>query len=63
VEVVAYTLFTDGVMRPVYEDERGQYVIDDDECKVRGVWYIPHEECILPIIVKASEASLPRLTP
>ena len=51
---VAYTLFTDGVWRPVCEDDRGQFVIDEDECKVRGVWYIPPEEYIFPIVVDMS---------
>lgn len=41
------------MMRPVYEDERGQFVIDEDGCRIRGVWYIPPEECALPIIVHA----------
>ena len=48
---VAYTTFTDGVLRPVCEDERGQFVIDEDGCRIRGVWCIPLEECLIPIIV------------
>jgi len=31
---VAYTMFTDDLMRPVYEDERGHFVIDEDGCRV-----------------------------
>ena len=54
---IAYILCTDGTVRPVFEDERGQYVIDEDQCKVRGVWYIPPEECVLPIIVEPSGPS------
>jgi hypothetical protein len=27
---IAYTEFAGGAMRPVYEDDRGQFVIDDD---------------------------------
>ena len=50
---VAYVRFTDTEWRPVYEDDRGQFVIDEDECKVRGVWYIRPEECVLPIMVDA----------
>jgi hypothetical protein len=30
--------------QPVYEDERGQYVVNDDGQRVPGVWYIPPEE-------------------
>ena len=37
---------------PVYEDGRGQFVIDQDGNEVRGVWYIPREECDVPIIVE-----------
>ena len=50
---IAYVHCTDGTVRPVIEDFTGQYVIDEDGCKVRGVWFIPPEECVLPIIVDA----------
>jgi hypothetical protein len=40
-------------MRPVYEDDARQYVIDDDGEKVRGVWYIPREQADEPLIVQA----------
>jgi hypothetical protein len=30
-QIVGYREFTDGATRPVYEDERGQLVYDDDE--------------------------------
>jgi hypothetical protein len=39
--------------RPVYEDERGQYVLDGEAEIVRGVWFIPREESDQPIIVSA----------
>ena len=51
---IAYTLFADGVMRAVYEDACGQYVIDSDGCRVRGVWFIPRDECDSPIVVHAA---------
>ena len=52
---VAYVQFTDTQWRPVYEDESGQFVIDDDGgCTIHGVWYIPPEECVFPIIVRAT---------
>jgi hypothetical protein len=51
-EPICFTEFTDGMMRPVFEDARGQYVIDDGE-PVYGLWYIPREEADLPLIVGA----------
>ena len=50
-EAVAYVRFTDGVMRPVYEDERGQFVVDADECRIRGLWYLPRDEYDPPTVV------------
>jgi len=41
-------------MRPVFEDERGQYVIADDGEPIYGVWYILPEECQVPIVTRAS---------
>ena len=41
----------DGSRQPVYEDERGQYVVNDDGPRVHGVWYIRPEECDVPNIV------------
>jgi len=49
--IVAYVEFTDG-LRPVFEGSAGQYVFDDDGQKIRGVWYIPREECDVPVIVE-----------
>jgi hypothetical protein len=37
-------------MRRVYEDDRGQFVIDDDGRRVNGVWYFPRDECEMPIL-------------
>jgi hypothetical protein len=51
-EPVCFTEFPDGLMRPVFEDTRGQYVIDDDGKSVRGTWFIPRQECDLAVIVK-----------
>lgn len=50
---ICYTLFTDGLMRPVFEGARGrQYVIDDDGEPVYGLWFVPRDQCDLPIIVE-----------
>jgi hypothetical protein len=48
-----FTEFTDGLMRPVFVDAPGQYVIDDDGEPADGHWYIPREECDVPLIVDA----------
>jgi hypothetical protein len=40
-EPIAYTEFTDGVMRPVYEDARGQFVFDDDGNRIDGARWVP----------------------
>jgi hypothetical protein len=49
---IAYVQFTDG-MRPVYEDFEGQFVYDDEGERFYGIWYIPPEECDLPMIGSA----------
>ena len=49
---VAYTLFTDGVMRPVYDDdEHGQFVVDEHGAESRRVWFGPREERDVPGMV------------
>jgi hypothetical protein len=56
-EPVAHIEFTDGVMRPVYEDACGQFALDDAGNRVDGVWFIPPDECPQlppePLIVSA----------
>ena len=47
----AQITLVDGSRQPVYEDERGQYVVNDDGPRVHGVWYIRPEECDVPNIV------------
>jgi hypothetical protein len=42
--VIGHCQFADGAMRPVYDDGKRQYVIDDQGFKVYGVWLIPEEE-------------------
>jgi hypothetical protein len=50
-EPTCFTEFTDGLMCPVFENARGQFVIDDEVEPVYGLWYIPREEADLPLIV------------
>jgi hypothetical protein len=50
--IIGHLEFVDGRRRPIYEDERGQFAMDDEGCRVDGVWLIPPEEQVdLPIIV------------
>lgn len=51
--VVAYIVCTDGEKRPVFEDQVGQYIIDQDGDVWRGVWYIPPDGADDPIVVSA----------
>jgi hypothetical protein len=44
-------------MRPIYDDGRRQYVIDDDGYRVFGVWQIPEDEPDLPVIVDANDGT------
>jgi hypothetical protein len=49
--VIGQRQFTDGVTRPVYEDERGQYIVEDGE-RIDGVWLTPEaEEADVPLIL------------
>jgi hypothetical protein len=52
IEPVCFTEFADGLMRPVFEDARGQYVIDDDGEPVYGIWFLA-PEADSPLIVEA----------
>jgi hypothetical protein len=36
--IIGHRLFVDGARRPVYQDERGQYVHGYEREKVYGVW-------------------------
>jgi hypothetical protein len=45
-EIVAYRQFVDGSMRPIYDDGKRQWVVNDDRDHVYGVWYIPREETL-----------------
>jgi hypothetical protein len=51
-EPVAYVEFIAGVRLPVFDDGKRQYVLDDDGEPIYGVWYIPRDECDVPIIVE-----------
>jgi hypothetical protein len=40
---IGQRLFTDGATRPVYEDERGQFIEEDGE-RIDGVWLVSEED-------------------
>jgi hypothetical protein len=43
--IVARALFVGGIWRDVYEQPDGrQYVLDDDDEPIYGIWHIPREE-------------------
>jgi hypothetical protein len=52
--VIGQRRFTDGVTRSVYEDECGQYIVQDGE-RIDGVW-LPSkgEEADTPLIREAA---------
>jgi hypothetical protein len=56
---IAYRDFVDGACRPIYEDERGQYVLDDEGERVYGVYFIPDDAPDLPIIVDGTGTTCP----
>ena len=37
---IASLKFKDGTMRPVFEDDYGQYVFDNEGDPIYGVWYL-----------------------
>jgi hypothetical protein len=50
---VAFTEFDYGPLRPVHERPGGrQYVIDNDGELVFGIWFIPRDEAVSPVIVE-----------
>ena len=50
-------LFVDGVTRPVFEDQDGQYVVGDYGEIVNGIWLVPGEpEADTPLLVSRPEA-------
>jgi len=50
---VVVRVYEHGSTRAVYLDAEGQYDLDDDGAKVRGVWLVPGEdgEADQPLIV------------
>jgi len=57
---IGHRAFTDGVTRPVYEDERGQFKMVDGE-RVDGVWLVPEEDgADTPVVVLHGKAEASR---
>ena len=56
--VIGYRLSTDGLTRPVYEDERGQFIVEDGE-RIDGVWLVPEDDgADTPLIVPNTPSAL-----
>jgi hypothetical protein len=53
IDPVAFIRFAHGPLRPVFEADGRQFVVDDDGDRIYGVWYIPPEGAAVPIIVEA----------
>ena len=49
---IAHIKFADGSVRPIFEENGRQYVIDDEGLPVYGVWHLPAEDCEEPIIIE-----------
>jgi hypothetical protein len=50
--IIGRRLFTDGITRPIFEDERGQFIEEGGEW-VDGVWLLPEEDqADTPVIVQ-----------
>jgi hypothetical protein len=45
-----HRLFLDAVPRPVYEDERGQFIEEDGE-RIDGEWLVPEDQADTPVLV------------
>jgi hypothetical protein len=54
-QIVGYREFVDGSWRPIYDDGKRQWVINDDGDRVYGVFLIPRDEADLPLIVRAPQ--------
>jgi hypothetical protein len=53
--IIGRRQFTDGATRPVYEGERGLYVVEDGE-RIDGVWLAPEAaDCDAPLIVDSPQ--------
>jgi hypothetical protein len=51
---IGHRLFTDGANRPVYEDARGQFIVEDSE-RIDGVLPVPeNDRADMPMIVRAT---------
>ena len=56
--VIGYRLSTDGLTRPVYQDECGQFIVEDGE-RIGGVWLLPEDDgADTPLIVLNTPSTL-----
>jgi hypothetical protein len=56
--LIGRRLFTDGVVRPVYQDDPGRFIVEDGE-RIDGVWLVPEEDrADTPLIVRNTPSTL-----
>jgi len=58
-EPVARVAFTDGILRPVFEDDGRQYVTDGEGNRVYGVWPVPRDDVNAPIVIDTGGGETP----
>ena len=57
---LAHIDLADGSERPVFQDDDGrQYILDDDDLPVFGVWFVAGEDCDQPVIVRSGNDGFP----
>jgi len=56
---IARIEFAGGPMRPVFEEDGRQFVIDDVGNRVYGVWFVPRDDADKPIVVDNRRDEIP----
>jgi hypothetical protein len=46
--IVGQREFTDRATRPVFQDDKGRFVLDDNGMPIRGIWILPDEPIFWP---------------
>jgi hypothetical protein len=46
---IGYRDFVDDTRRAVFQDENGQFVLDDDKRRLYGVWLLPDAPEVAPM--------------
>jgi hypothetical protein len=59
---IGHRLFTDGATRSVYEDERGQFIVEGGE-RIDGVWLVTTVQVVVGILGPGATSADPRRCP